>query len=581
MGHKYGRGYYGKGFYGRGAGFELTKGFDEAKKPSSQWACIVELSLDTGLLKFSNRPTKFEDVRPMLKNSPRALPSKIEIRYDKSSVGKVSFDLLEPEYFRKLIANEYLKNRKVEVKIGPLDGHYSDYFTYFKGKVKTYDIAKDVMRISVEDEWQLTREKIPTLNETKTQFVSFGAPIEGADATSSGMHPLVIMERLLEIAGIESPYIDSEQFSAERRHFNTNWRFQRIINKPMPLKTLINDLQEITLTHLFQKYDQVSVRTFAPPLIGQSLLSIDEEFIQGSFSLKGKQKDNFFNRIEVYYDYDEAADELDNYHSVKIVEDLDSQGATQWNEVKTKTIKSKWMKSLGVIQGNDLNEETGFVVLFASSACTTGLHTIRYTTGDTPTLEFRALGSSTFGEAIKVKKPEIYTIPDGEDDSKFITVLCIPDLYSGNTRTDDFRTEDLDGDALARILAKRLLNEFRDPVPEIDFKLPLHKLTHLGDFVTPSQIVKVSTDLGAWKGYDQLQNAYAMLLSVKPDFKNFRGAISAIITMLDKKFLHFSPNRLHQVDWADEDAEDQEYGAICDNNNEMTDPVKSEGYRIL
>ena len=67
--------------------------------------------------------------------------------------------------------------------------------------------------------------------------------------------------------------------------------------------------------------------------------------LHNSFSQKSGYADSFFNRIVLYYDYDESGnDKEENFESAYIAADAGSQDASQWNEVKTKTIKSKWIK---------------------------------------------------------------------------------------------------------------------------------------------------------------------------------------------------------------------------------------------
>jgi hypothetical protein len=70
------------------------------------------------------------------------------------------------------------------------------------------------------------------------------------------------------------------------------------------------------------------------------------DILKGSFSQRSGYRDGFYNRVVVYFDYDESGnDKAENFESAVIALDAGSQSPGLWDEASTKTIKSKWIRS--------------------------------------------------------------------------------------------------------------------------------------------------------------------------------------------------------------------------------------------
>lgn len=300
---------------------------------------ILEVTLDGGIEKWGFN-SFHSDVLPILSNTS-SLQNKLDIKKGYTTRGKLTLTLNSREKINQLITNEYLKNRRIKRKDGFKGLDYSDYVTTFDGIISnvTINSHKDELVLTVADELVKASKKIPVSNATKTQFIDY-----------RNLNPVDIMLDILENQlSVDPSLIDVSVFNSERDSWLSSIIFDRVLTEPKKADEFLSELQSETNSFLIHNGEKITYKVFAPPSPGQVLPQWSElNAIQiDSLSQDLGYSDNFFNRVEILYDYDESGgDNESNFESRVINIDASSQSVSQWDEVRTKTIKSKWRKSV-------------------------------------------------------------------------------------------------------------------------------------------------------------------------------------------------------------------------------------------
>ena len=260
--------------------------------------------------------------------------------------------------FKNLIKDNYLKNRRIVRKDGFLGTAYADYASTFSGKVLDWNRKGDELTLTVGDDLAVdAKKKLPVENTTKTQYIDY-----------RNTNPVDIMTNLLLTQlGIATGLVDSAQFTSEKGVWLPGWKFDRVLTKPEETNKYLNELQIETNSFIVHDGEKDFLQALrALRCRGRPLEEWTDanHLLHDSFSEKSGYSDNFFNRIVFYYDYDESGnDKEENFESAYIVADASSQDATQWNEVKSKVIKSKWIRSFTYTQAVNI---TGVVLYHVS-----------------------------------------------------------------------------------------------------------------------------------------------------------------------------------------------------------------------
>src|SRR3972149_7361571 len=73
---------------------------------------ILEIVLDSGMIKWGQHPGGFSDVFPILKDAA-SIQNKLDPKGGYTTRGQMSFTILGRDNFKNLIQNSRLKNRRV------------------------------------------------------------------------------------------------------------------------------------------------------------------------------------------------------------------------------------------------------------------------------------------------------------------------------------------------------------------------------------------------------------------------------------------------------------------------------------
>ncbi len=510
----------------------LTTAFlNELKKNVNQPNVIVEVVLDSGTVKWGFATGGFSDVKPFLK-SVSSLQNKIDPKAGYTTRGQLTFVITGRDNFKTLIQNEYLKNRRVTRKDGFIASGfaYTDYAATFTGRVLDWDRKGDELTITIGDEMLINASKnLPVENAAKTQYLDY-----------RNMTPADIMTNMLITQlGVSSSYVDSAKFVSERDTWMLGWKFDRVLTVPKKADDYLNELQVESNSYLIHDGEKVSLKAFAPPVPGQNIEEWTDAnaLLDGSFSLKSGYKDQFFNRIVFYYDYDESGnDKEENFESAVITIDSASQGASQWNETTTKTIKSKWVRGRTYTQAVNV---TGAILYHVSRGNgTTGTGYLTYTAAS-QTLQWTP-PSGTIGAAVPVTKDGKYQLY-GADTTKYARVIVtFASLPAGN-QVDAITITAIAGDVIAATVSQKLLARYRDPSASVSFDVDINNAAWNSAFIKPTDIKDLTTGEASGKGTTTWVKNRMMLTSVRPDFEKHTVQIEAVETKFYRRYGFIAP----------------------------------------
>jgi len=409
--------------------------------------------------------------------------------------------------------------------------------------------------------------KVPTENTDGTQYLDY-----------TTTHPVDIMTDILtNQLGIEAGYIDTDRFTAERDQWLNGMLFSRVLTEPEDANKYLNELQIETNSFVVHDGEKVSLKVFAPPSPGLSIEEWTDNFniLEGSFSQQSGYKDNFYNRVVVYYDYDESGgDDTGNFESAVISLDASSQDSTEWDEASTKTIKSKWIRSLTWTQPSNIS---GVTVYHCSRNNPIGAGTLSFTydPGGEHTLQWTCPGGAV-GSAVTVSQSGKYDIYSN-DETKWLRVIADYTSLPSAAQSDFITITALNGISSATTLANKLLYRYRDPVSTVSFEVDINNVAYNNEFIKPTDLKDISTDEACEYGLDSWLGERVMITGVWPDFSGHTVKVEAVSTRMSRRYGFIAP--AGQPDYALASTGECEYAFIGDANN-MVNGGTEDGYYI-
>ncbi len=501
---------------------------DELKKGANSPNIILEVELDSGTVKWGYSTGGFSDVLPILK-SVSSLQNKLNTKSGYSSRGQLSLVITGRENFTSLIQGEYLKNRRVTRKDGFVGLDYSDYAATFTGTVLDWSRKGDQLTLIITDDLYKATKKIPEENATKTQKIDYRAT-----------NPVDIMQDILKNKlGIPASYVDDSQFDSEQSTWLSSLVFDRVLTKPEDANRYLNELQIETNSFIVHDGEKISFKVFAPPVPGQTVeeWTGDHYILKDSFSQKSGYKDNFFNRVVIYYDYDESGNgKPENFEAAYIAVDASSQSSIQWDETRTKTINSKWIRTRTYTQPSNI---TGVTLFHVSRANSTGDGTLDFTQA-TNALTWTAPGG-TAGESVTLSKDGKFTLYDA-DKTKWVRVVVDTSTLPGSNQTDTITISALNGDTFAATLANKLLSRYRDPVSTVNFDIDINNVVYNSTFRKPTDLIDLTTDEACDRDRNTWSRERVLITSLRPDFTAAKVKVEAIQTRLYRKYGFIAPS---------------------------------------
>lgn len=514
------------------------------QRASKELETIAVLELDGGNVTVSETSGHGT---PILQRVSRFL-HKIEPSHGKANLAKVSIDLMDRDEWGSIVSQKYLKNRRINLKIGPRGGGMADFYTIFTGLIVDFDIKENILALEAQDDLYVTKKRVPVENATKTQSLAF-----------QNTNPMDIKKTLIETHGeVPNTKINSTQFDADRDAWLQNWAFDRVLTNPIAIKKLINELDEQTLSFTFTDGDQITSAVFAPPVPGESILEIENEYRRETLNIKGGMEDNLCNLCVIYYDWNESGSESeDDFDGVILVSDSASQGTSEWDEVARRAIKSKWIRTRSIAQPTNI---TGAVIYHVNSLNAAGTATLSYNSA-AQTLTYTSPGDSA-GSAVTVNRDGKYQL-FSNDTTKYIRVVVTVGSLPGSNKSDSLAVTAINGVMMATILATHTVARYRDPQAELIFDLNLSDAIWLDQFLKVSDIIKITDDRIITKGRPKWDDERIFLTSVKPDYRNKRMKIEGIQTSFKKRYGFIAPTG-NPTEYDNASLAEREYAYIAD-----------------
>lgn len=529
---------------------------------------ILQVELDSGTVKWGQSiGNGFSDVQRFIK-SVKSIQNKIDTKKSVTSRGSITFVISGRDNFKNLIRDEFLKNRRVTRHDGFIAPGFafSDYAPTFTGLISEWSRRGDELTVTVTDDLAEAQKKIPVANATKTQTIDF-------TGSGAGMNPVDIMQSIIkDEMGIDASLVDDTQFDSEQDLWLNTWLFSRVLTEPKEGNVYLNELMRETNSFIIHDGELISYKVFAPPVPHTSVeaWTDDNNVIEDSLSCNSGYADHFFNRVIFYYDYDESgSDNEDNFESVVIDEDSVSQGSSLWDEIKTRVIKAKWIRSFTFGQPTTV---LGVVIYHASfnNGAGDGTLTFTFDGGGEHTLKWTPPGG-TIGEAVTISKDGKFQV-FGADETKYIRVMVTSGSLAGSSQTDsDITITALNGTVYTTSVARKILSRYRDPSTVLSFDVDINNVAYDAGggpaFIKPTDFKDLTTDEALEKGLNTWTLERLMLTSVRPDFTRGKVKIEAIETKMDR--LYGFIGHTGRPDWDSATDADQEHAYIGDGSNQL------------
>lgn len=478
---------------------------------------IIEIEFDSGTLKFGSHNVS-GDVLVGL-GTVSSTQNKLDTEKGYATRGNITFQIKGRDNFKTLIKNEHPKNRRINRYDGFIGLAFSDYVKTFTGTIQDWKRKSDIITFTVEDDAQKITEKIPVEDGTGTQSINY-----------MNTNPVDIMTDILATQlGIGASLIDTTQFESERDLWRNAWRFHRVLREPQEANKFLNELQEQTFSYIFSDGQKISYKADEPPTPASTVIvySDDNNILEDSLNTESGYKKNFYNQIEVYYDYDESEDDKTvNYETVQIVSNVDSQSASEWDEIKVKTIKSKWLRTYQWSQPFNI---TGVTIYHTSkdnglSAGASG-STLLYTQS-TNSIKWTA-PDGVAGSAVVLDSDGVYQVFD-QNLNKYVRIIVDVSALPVSTQSDTINITDGSGSTYSSILANKIMSKYRDPATSVTFNVSMNDINNDGNFLKVADTVKMTTDGAFDFGRDSWTEEQMLITSVRPNFATNKVGITAI-----------------------------------------------------
>ncbi|MFQ5428049.1 MAG: hypothetical protein ACE5EZ_03615 [Thermodesulfobacteriota bacterium] len=471
--------------------------------------------------------------------------------------------------FKPIIRDEFLKNTEVIRKDGFMAPGftYGDYVSTFSGRISDWSRKGDELTLTIADTLaDVASTDLPVSNSNGTQVLDY-----------TNWHPGEIMKDLLsEKLGMDLSAINMASFDTESSLWLNGWSFSRVLTEPVEVNKILNELQIETNSFIVHDGLSVNMKVFAPPPPGTTVEKWSEgtHVIEDTITQKSGYKDKFFNRVVVYFDYKGSGGSTDNFESAVIAVDAASQDTSQWNEISTKTIKSKWIRSLTHSQPANI---TGATVYHLSKSNGPGAGVLAFTpvANGKHTFTWAPPGEAA-GGPVSVTSAGKYTLYSS-DGSKWIKLVVDYAALPTQVSSDTITISTLNGLSMATQLAQKILNRYRDPVSTISFEMDINNIVYDSNFIRPTDLKDITTDEASEHGTSTWNNERVMITRVRPDMSRHRVRVEAVKTQLYRRYGFVAP--VGQPDYSTANKSERERAYIGDSSNKVNGGTE-DGYII-
>ncbi len=466
-------------------------------------------------------------IDPVLK-SVSSLQNRIDPAKGFATRGELKVVIAGRENFRGLLSGEYLKNTPVVRKDGFLAPGftYGDYAETFSGVISNWSRKGDELTLTIADSLaDVGRQIIPESKASGAQWLDY-----------TGRHPVEIMKDILvQRLGLDASRVDTLRFDTEGSLWLNGWVFSRVLTEPIEANRILNELQIETNSFIVHDGLTVNFKVFAPSPPGSVVEEWRDEthIIESTLTQESGYRDRFFNSVVVYFDHKDSGDNASDYESAVIAADAASQDPSQWNEVSTKIIKSKWIRSLTQTQPVGI---TGTVLSHISKSNGPGSAVLHFShdAGGSHSFRWAAPGDG-LGQTVKVSSSGKYTLYSA-DTSRWAKIVVDYASLPLQTMIDIITITPLKGLSMASQLAQKILNRYRDPVSTVRFEMDLNNMVFDGELIRPGDFKDITTDEASELGVSSWKKERVMITKVRPDMGRHRVSVEAVETKMYRRY---------------------------------------------
>ncbi len=507
-------------------------------------------------------------IDPVLK-SVSSLQNRIDPSKGFATRGELKAVISGRENFRSIISDEFLKNTPVIRKDGFIapDFTYGDYAPTFSGVISDWSRKGDELTLTIADTLaDVGSLQIPVSNPDGTQWLDY-----------TNRNPVEIMKDLLiNKLGMDMSTIDTLSFDSESSLWLNGWSFSRVLTEPVEANKILNELQIETNSFIVHDGLRVNFKVFSPPPPGTVVEQWSEgtHIIENTLAQDSGYRDKFFNRVVVYFDYKGSGESTDNFESAVIAADAASQDPSQWNEISTKTIKSKWIRSLTHTQPVNI---TGATLYHLSKNNGPGAGALTFTpsANGSHTLQWAPPGEAA-GGAVSLSSSGRYTLYSSNG-SKWVKLVVDYGSLPTQGKSDTITIATLNGLSMATQLAQKILNRYRDPVSTISFEMDINNMVYNSSFIKPADFKDITTDEAFEHGSPTWNGERVMITRVRPDMSSHRVRVEAVETKLYRRYGFVAPPG--QPDYPAATPSQRERAYIGDSANKVNGGTE-DGYII-
>jgi hypothetical protein len=282
--------------------------------------------------------------------------------------------------------------------------------------------------------------------------------------------------------------------------------------------------------------------------------------------------------VVFYYNHDGSSDDkAENFETIYITIDAGSQSASEWNEAKSKVIKSKFIRNITWTQPSAI---TGVTVYHASNDNSAGSGTLTFVQADN-TLQWTA-PNGLIGGVVVLDKDGQYQIFD-TNLNKFIRVVVDTASLPGSDQSETITISNLQGDSYVKTVANRLLTKHKSPVASVSFEIDINNVAYESNFIKPTDLKNLTTDEAFDKDRTTWASEELLLTSVRPDFARSKVRIEGIQTRIPAigalRYGFIAP--AGYPDYSSATEAQREYAFIGNSSNEVFDGATNvDGYYI-
>jgi hypothetical protein len=164
----------------------------------------------------------------------------------------------------------------------------------------------------------------------------------------NGLKPdIIIADLLTNFTPTNPAYLPTADWASEVGDWLPGVTYTAVITEPTGVNKLMQELlqQSTCFSWWDERVSQIKLKAIRPPRTEEVTTLTDDNFLRGSVSVT-QSTDERLSRVVVYYGKKNPTikdDEVTNYAGIYVFADADAESATEYGDVRVKTVLSRWI----------------------------------------------------------------------------------------------------------------------------------------------------------------------------------------------------------------------------------------------